>query len=204
MKFPHFFIDRPIFAIVMSVLIVVFGIVAYPTLPVAQYPEMAPPQVVVTASFPGATAETVAETVATPLEESINGVENMLYMSSSSTGDGTVTITITFVQGADVNQAQVLVQNRVVDRAAAPATGSATDRRHDKQKLARSSFGRNAGFARWVPAPTLSVQLCHATNFRQAQPPSRRRQCAAVRRSRFQHAHLDRSRPRRRSQSDRR
>ncbi len=113
MQFPHFFIERPIFAIVLSVLIVVFGTVAFPNLPVAQYPEIAPPTVVVTANYPGATAETLAETVATPLEESINGVENMLYMSSSSTGDGVVTITVTFAQGTNVDQAQVLVQNRV-------------------------------------------------------------------------------------------
>ena len=113
MRFPHFFIDRPIFAAVLSILIVLAGAIALPTLPVAQYPEIAPPTVVVSASFPGATAETLAETVATPLEESINGVENMIYMSSSSTGDGTTTITITFRQGTDVDQAQVLVQNRV-------------------------------------------------------------------------------------------
>jgi HAE1 family hydrophobic/amphiphilic exporter-1 len=112
-KFPHFFIERPIFAAVLSVLIVVFGIVAYPTLPIAQYPEIAPPTVVVTASYPGATAETLAETVAAPLEESINGVENMIYMSSSNTGDGAITITVTFKQGVNVDQAQVLVQNRV-------------------------------------------------------------------------------------------
>ena len=113
MKFPHFFIDRPIFAAVLSILIVVFGVVAYPSLPVAQYPEIAPPTVVVNASFPGANAETLAETVAAPLEESINGVENMIYMSSSNTGDGTLAITVTFKQGTDVDQAQVLVQNRV-------------------------------------------------------------------------------------------
>src|SRR6202007_2021205 len=89
-KFPHFFIERPIFAAVLSILIVVFGIVAYPGLPVAQYPEIAPPTVVVSANYPGATAETLAETVAAPLEESINGVENMIYMSSSSTGDGSI------------------------------------------------------------------------------------------------------------------
>jgi hydrophobe/amphiphile efflux-1 (HAE1) family protein len=112
-KFPHFFIERPIFAAVMSVLIVIFGIVAYPTLPIAQYPEIAPPTVVVTASYPGATAETLAETVAAPLEESINGVENMIYMSSSNTGDGSIQITVTFKQGVNVDQAQVLVQNRV-------------------------------------------------------------------------------------------
>src|SRR3982751_6274709 len=85
----------------------------YPLLPVAQYPEIAPPTVVVTASYPGATAETLAETVAAPLEESINGVENMIYMSSSATGDGALAITITFKQGTNVDQAQVLVQNRV-------------------------------------------------------------------------------------------
>ncbi|WP_404366809.1 efflux RND transporter permease subunit [Sphingomonas sp. MMS24-J45] len=113
MKFPHFFIDRPIFAAVLSILIVVFGVVAYPSLPVAQYPNIAPPTVVVTANFPGANAETLAETVAAPLEESINGVENMIYMSSSNTGDGSLSITVTFKQGTDVDQAQVLVQNRV-------------------------------------------------------------------------------------------
>ncbi len=113
MNFPHFFINRPIFAAVLSILIVIVGAIAYPTLPVAQYPEIAPPTVVVSASFPGASAETLAETVAAPLEEQINGVENMIYMSSSSTGDGNVTITVTFSQGTDVDQAQVLVQNRV-------------------------------------------------------------------------------------------
>ncbi len=113
MKFPHFFIDRPIFAAVLSILIVVFGVIVYPSLPVAQYPQIAPPTVVVSATFPGANAETLAETVAAPLEESINGVENMIYMSSSATGDGSLAITVTFKQGTDVDQAQVLVQNRV-------------------------------------------------------------------------------------------
>ncbi|WP_116091910.1 efflux RND transporter permease subunit [Sphingomonas crusticola] len=113
MRFPHFFIDRPIFAAVLSILIVIIGAIAYPTLPVGQYPEIAPPTVTVTAAYPGATAETMAETVAVPLEEQINGVENMIYMSSSAVGDGTLTITISFAPGTDVNSAQVLVQNRV-------------------------------------------------------------------------------------------
>jgi HAE1 family hydrophobic/amphiphilic exporter-1 len=112
-KFPHFFIDRPIFAGVLSILIVILGLIAYPSLPVAQYPEIAPPTVVVSATYPGATAETLADTIAAPLEESINGVENMIYMQSSSTGDGTVAITVTFKAGTNVDQAQVLVQNRV-------------------------------------------------------------------------------------------
>ena len=113
MRFPHFFIDRPIFAAVLSILIVIVGAIAYPFLPVAQYPEIAPPTVVVSASYPGASPETLAETVAAPLEEQINGVEKMIYMSSSSTGDGNVAITVTFAQGTNVDQAQVLVQNRV-------------------------------------------------------------------------------------------
>jgi hydrophobe/amphiphile efflux-1 (HAE1) family protein len=113
MRFPHFFIDRPIFAAVLSILIVIVGAIAYPTLPVGQYPEIAPPTVTVTASYPGATAETMADTVAVPLEERINGVENMIYMSSSSIADGTVTITVSFKLGTDINEAQVLVQNRV-------------------------------------------------------------------------------------------
>ena len=113
MKFPHFFIDRPIFAAVLSILILVVGLIAWPTLPIQQYPDIAPPTVVVTATYPGANAETLAETVAAPIEEAVNGVENMLYMASSSTGDGTVQITVTFAQGVDADQAQVLVQNRV-------------------------------------------------------------------------------------------
>jgi hydrophobe/amphiphile efflux-1 (HAE1) family protein len=113
MRFPHFFIERPIFAAVLSILIVIVGIVAYPQLPVGQYPDIAPPTVTVSANYPGATAETMAETVATPLEEQINGVEQMIYMSSSSIGDGTLTITVSFALGTDVNNAQVLVQNRV-------------------------------------------------------------------------------------------
>ena len=113
MKFSHFFIDRPRFATVISVLIVVFGVLSYIALPVAQYPEIAPPQVQVMASYPGANAETVAKTVATPLEQEINGVENMIYMSSQSTNDGSMSLSITFKPGTDIDTAQVLVQNRV-------------------------------------------------------------------------------------------
>jgi len=116
MKFAHFFIDRPIFATVLSVVIVLLGALSYFTLPVSQYPEIALPTVVVTTNYPGATAETVAETVATPIEQEVNGVENMLYMESQSTPDGTMSLTVTFDLGIDIDQAQVLVQNRV-DRA---------------------------------------------------------------------------------------
>jgi hydrophobe/amphiphile efflux-1 (HAE1) family protein len=113
MRFSHFFVDRPIFAAVVSIVITLIGGIAYYALPVAQYPEVAPPTVVVAASYPGASAETVAETVATPLEQEINGVENMLYMVSQSTGDGNVQVTVTFALGTDLDEAQVLVQNRV-------------------------------------------------------------------------------------------
>src|SRR5437764_1257470 len=109
----HFFIDRPIFATVLSIVIVILGGVAFVGLPVAQYPEVAPPTVNVTANYPGANAKTVAETVATPIEQEVNGVENMLYMSSRCTNDGQMTLDVTFKLGTNLDMAQVLVQNRV-------------------------------------------------------------------------------------------
>jgi hydrophobe/amphiphile efflux-1 (HAE1) family protein len=113
MGFSKLFIDRPILAAVISVMFVLVGAVAYLALPVSQYPEVAPPSITVTASYPGANAETAAATVAAPLEQEINGVENMLYLSSQSTADGRSTITVTFALGTDLDAAQVLVQNRV-------------------------------------------------------------------------------------------
>ncbi|PTX99853.1 hydrophobe/amphiphile efflux-1 family RND transporter [Verrucomicrobia bacterium LW23] len=113
MNISHFFIDRPIFAAVLSIVITIVGGLALLALPVAQYPEIAPPTVSVTATYVGATAPTVAETVATPIEQQVNGVENMLYMMSSSTSDGNMTLTVTFKVGTDLDIAQVLVQNRV-------------------------------------------------------------------------------------------
>jgi HAE1 family hydrophobic/amphiphilic exporter-1 len=113
MNFSRIFIDRPIFAAVLSILIVLVGSIAYQTLPLAQYPEVAPPTIIVRASYPGASPQVIAETVATPIEQEINGVEDMLYMSSQSASDGSMTLTITFKLGTDLDKAQVLVQNRV-------------------------------------------------------------------------------------------
>jgi HAE1 family hydrophobic/amphiphilic exporter-1 len=113
MKFGHFFVDRPIFASVLSIIVVIVGVIAYFRLPVTEYPEIAPPSVSVTTTYPGADAETLARTVSTPIEQEINGVEGMLYMSSYSTSDGTLTLTVVFRPGVDLDIAQVQVQNRV-------------------------------------------------------------------------------------------
>ena len=113
MNLSRFFIDRPIFAGVLSLIILVMGLLALKTLPISEYPEVVPPQVVVRAVYPGASPAVIAETVAAPIEESVNGVENMMYMSSQCTNDGNYTLTVTFQLGTDLNMAQVLVQNRV-------------------------------------------------------------------------------------------
>src|SRR5450755_209376 len=113
MNLSKFFIDRPIFAGVLSMLIFLMGVLALPVMPISEYPEVVPPSVVVRAQYPGANPKVIAETVATPIEEQINGVEGMLYMSSQATTDGAMVLTVTFRLGTDPDKAQQLVQNRV-------------------------------------------------------------------------------------------
>jgi len=113
MKFAHFFVERPIFASVLSIVVLLVGSISFVILPVAQYPEIVPPTIQVNATYPGANAETVAATVATVIEQEINGVENMLYMTSNSSTDGSMSLQIAFRIGTNLDQANVLVQNRV-------------------------------------------------------------------------------------------
>src|SRR5579872_2313690 len=113
MNISKFFIDRPIFAGVLSAIILIGGLISMLSLPISEYPEVIPPSVIVKAQYPGANPQTIAETGATPIEEQINGVEGMLYMSSQATTDGLMTLTVTFRLGTDPDKAQQLVQNRV-------------------------------------------------------------------------------------------
>src|SRR6187401_1810187 len=113
MSFSEFFIGRPIFAGVISIIITIAGLIASQVLPIAQYPEIAPPTVTITANYPGASAETLARTVAAPIEEQLSGIENLIYFNSSSASNGALTITCTFDVGTNVDLATINVSNRV-------------------------------------------------------------------------------------------
>src|SRR5882724_11220738 len=113
MNISRFFIERPIFAAMLSALILLVGLIALPGLPISEYPQVVPPTIVVRTTYPGANPAVIADTVASPLEQAINGVEDMLYQYSQATSDGVMTLTVTFKLGTDVDKAQVQVQNRV-------------------------------------------------------------------------------------------
>jgi multidrug efflux pump subunit AcrB len=158
MRFAHFFVDRPIFASVLSIVLLIVGGIAYFQLPVAQYPEIAPPTIVIRTSYPGADAETIANTVATPIEQEVNGVEDMLYMSSYSTADGSMALTVTFKLGTDLDKAQVLVQNRVA--IAEPRLPEEVRRIGiTTAKLARPDDGGASAVAEFPIRPALCLQL---------------------------------------------
>ncbi len=144
----RFFIDRPIFASVLSIVITLAGGISLFTLPLAQFPSITPPTVQVTCTYPGASAKEVADSVAAPIEQQVNGVENMMYMSSQCANDGSYNLTVTFNQGVDVNMAQVLVQNRV--NLAIPQLPDVIKQtgRDDSQAVPRHSAWARSEFAR--------------------------------------------------------
>ena len=194
----HSFIDRPIFATVLSVFLTLIGLGALVILPISQYPEIVPPTVQITTTYPGASAETVSRTVATPLEQQINGVENMIYINSQSTGDGKLTITVTFRIGTDLNVAQMLTQNRVQD--ALPRLPEDVQRlgvQVRKVDAQHPACGASL-FARLLARHALHLELCDAACEGRAGAPARGRRCADLRRPRIRHAHLARPRQGRR------
>ena len=191
MRLSHFFINRPIFAIVLSLFITIVGAVAYFVLPVAQYPEVAPPTIEVTASYPGASAEVLSKTVATPLEQQLNGIENLLYFSSQSTGDGKLVVTLTFKLGTDLNTAVADAKPRP-DRPAAPAGTRAAARSHGQEGFERLSHRAPSLLARWIARPALFVELRDPAYQRRDRPARWCRRRPDVRRAGLRHAHLAR------------
>ncbi len=182
MRLSRFFITRPIFAAVIAVLITVVGAIAYFGLPVSQYPDIVPPTVTVTASYPGASAETVADTVAAPIEQEINGVDDMLYMSSQSTGDGTADDHRHLQAGHRPRCRAGAGPEPRRHRRAAPARGSAAARRRHAQDLARLPDGREPRLARQLARSRLHLQLRADPDPRPAGAARRRRRRPAVRR----------------------
>ena len=202
MSLARFFIDRPIFAGVISVAIFLVGLIAMFQLPISEYPEIVPPSVVVRAQFPGASPEVMAETVATPLEEQINGVENMLYMLSQAATDGTLTLTVTFKLGTDPDLATQLVQNRV--NQALPRLpevtrllGVTTVKSSPDLTMVVHLLSPNGRYDM-----TLSAQLRAAERQGSAGEDPGHRQRPAVRRRRLRDAHLAQSAEGRRAQHD--
>ncbi len=134
----RFFVNRPIVAMVMSIVLVLVGFVVMQGLPIAQFPEIVPPMINVTTTYVGASAVDVEQSVATPIEQQVNGVENMIYMKSINGGDGTMTLQVSFEVGSDLDMSNVLAQNRVSQATGIPA-GLGEDLRRERQEIARVS-----------------------------------------------------------------
>ena len=160
--FSRFFIDRPIFANVIAIVTMLVGAVALFVLPIEQYPEITPPTVQVTTIYPGADAEVLADTVASPIEQEVNGVEDMLYMSSTCSSDGSYTLTVTFEVGTDLDKAQVLVQNRVAVAEPQAARGGPAAGGHRQEAVDQHHPGGLPDLARRPVRQPLPEQLRHA------------------------------------------
>jgi len=185
----RFFITRPIFASVLSIVIMLAGLAAAMKLPIAQYPQIAPPTVMITASYPGASAETLSKTVAAPIEEQLSGVENLLYFNSSADSSGTLTITATFEVGTDADQATFNVSNRV--NIALPRlpddvrrNGLVVQKRSNDLLLVAMLTSPDGTF------DPLYEQLCHAKCTGRIEAYSGRRGCDCVRCAGLLHAYL--------------
>jgi|SRR5262245_19216458 len=168
MRLSHFFIERPVFATVLSLILTIAGAIAQQSLPISEYPEIVPPTVAIKATYPGASAEVIAQTVAAPIEQEVNGVDDMLYISSQSTGDGQLSINVVFKPGVNIDQAQVLVQNRlavVQPRLPDEVTrfGITVARPHD---------GRAHDIAGWLAGSAIYRKLC--ITLHQGRAPSHR------------------------------
>ena len=202
MRISHFFIDRPIFASVVAIVIVILGSIALFRLPVAQYPEIAPPTINVAGQYPGASAEIVAETVVAPIEQQINGVEGMVYISSNSTADGRFSIAVTLRHRHQSRHCPGAGAEPRRRGDAAPARAGAADRRHRQQGVARHPDGGEPLFARPFARRALHLQLRQHPDQGCALARRRRRFDHGVRGARLRHASVARSRPHAGAQPD--
>ena len=193
MDFSKFFIDRPIFAAVLSIVIFAAGLIAIPLLPISEYPEVVPPSVVVRAVYPGANPKVIAETVATPLEEAINGVENMMYMKSVAGSDGVLQMTVTFRPGTDPDDAAVRVQNRVSQALARLPEDVRRQGVTTQKQSPDLPDGRAPDLAERQVRHAVPAQLRAPARQGRAGAPARRRRCAGLRRRRLRDARLARS-----------